>query len=247
MNICSYQLNKISGSPSTTAEDILWWNTICHAAWQNINSWLAFMYSCHSAGCSGSHCLFWLRGMKDKKWEDFLELCIHSLTQPFSQLRCKKVYYVLEKNGILFFSISVATLIKSLPKSHWSKLTSVKGSWPCGHLRHEILKIKSTERNKGSLHTVDNSACKVPVCRLTNYFYVQQFESFGLEWKWNGFQESFPDHFGLFPKMWVVVKLLSFVSEQTVSAGFGDLWTVQSMEHFRFALGKGNITGKKYP
>lgn len=149
----------------------------------------------------------------------------------------RKVYYVLEKNGILFFSTSVVTPIKSLPKSHWSKLASVKGSWPCGHLKHGILKIRSMQRNKGSLHTVDNSACKVPICHLTDSFYMQLFESFGLEWKWNSFQEPFPDHFGLFPKMWVVVKLLSFVSEQTVSAGFGCIWTVQSMEHFRFALG----------
>lgn len=156
-----------------------------------MNSWLGFVYFCCSAGCSGSHCgksgfVAWkIRNGKTSLNYRFISLLSFSPTWGV-----RKLYHVLEKTRVLFFSMSVVTLMNSLSRCHWSKLTSVKGSWLRGHLIHEILKIKSTQRNKGYLETVDNSACKLPVCHLTNCFYVQLFESFGLNWKWNGFQNS---------------------------------------------------------
>lgn len=104
------------------------------------------------------------------------------------------VYHVVEKKRSHFqcVCVCVVMLIKSLPKSHWNKLTGLKGSWLHGHLVHEILKTNDvdTQKDKGYLHTADNSTSKWQGDHLTNCLHMHLFDSFDLIWKWNGFQKS---------------------------------------------------------
>lgn len=149
----------------------------------------------------GSHCLFWLSDSRMRRWEArrlpwTVDTFSYSAFLP-AEVQ-KRIWWCVPcgREKKIPFSVCVCVcvvmLIKSLPKSHWNKLTGLKGSWLHGHLVHEILKTNDvdTQKDKGYLHTADNSTSKWQGGHLTNCLHVHLFDSFGLIWKWNRFQKS---------------------------------------------------------
>lgn len=112
-------------------------------------------------------CMFWLGGMKGKKSEGFLELWVNfiSLSPSWS---VRNVYHVREKWD--------PVVQHEYCHNDNANILLCERQWLFDHLTQEDLEVKSTQRSKGYLHTMDNSSCKLPVCHLNNCFYVQLFE-----------------------------------------------------------------------